>query len=152
MLITQGGRFAGWGLYLLGGKPVFCYNLAGVDRYYAKGEEKLAPGKHNVELDFKSDGAGLGKGGTVTILVDGKPSGEGKIARTLPFRMSLDETLDCGEDTGTPVSEDYQGTLQVYRNNLGKSRSGSARKNSPPTRSVNSTASVAGASWRSNLV
>ena len=108
MLITQGGRFAGWGLYLLGGKPVFCYNLAGVDRYYAKGKEKLAPGKHNVELDFKSDGAGLGKGGTVTILVDGKPSGEGKIARTLPFRMSLDETLDCGEDTGTPVSEDYQ--------------------------------------------
>jgi arylsulfatase len=108
MLITQGGRFAGWGFYLLGGKPVFCYNLAGVDRYYATGKDKLAPGKHTVELDFKTDGAGLGKGGTATILVDGKPAGEGKIARTLPFRMSLDETLDCGEDTGTPVSEDYQ--------------------------------------------
>ncbi|MCJ7754565.1 MAG: sulfatase-like hydrolase/transferase, partial [Thermoanaerobaculales bacterium] len=107
MLITQGGRFAGWALYLLGGKPVFCYNLAGVDRYYAAGKDKLAPGKHTVELDFKSEGPGLGKGGTATILVDGKPAGEGKIARTLPFRMSLDETLDCGEDTGTPVSEDY---------------------------------------------
>jgi arylsulfatase len=107
MLLTQGGRFAGWALYLLGGKPVFCYNLAGVDRYYATGKDKLTPGKHTVELDFKSDGPGLGKGGTATLLVDGKPVGEGKIARTLPFRMSLDETLDCGEDTGTPISEDY---------------------------------------------
>ncbi len=108
MLITQGGRFAGWALYLLGGKPVFLYNLAGVDRYSATGKDKLAPGKHTVELDFKTDGAGLGKGGTATLLVDGQPAGEGKIARTLPFRMSLDETLDVGEDTGTPVSEDYR--------------------------------------------
>jgi arylsulfatase len=108
MLITQGGRFAGWGLYVLGGKPVFCYNLAGVERYTVTGQDKLAPGKHTVELAFKSDGPGLGKGGTATLLVDGKPAGEGKVARTLPFRMSLDETLDCGEDTGTPVSEDYQ--------------------------------------------
>jgi arylsulfatase len=108
MLITQGGRFAGWGLYVLGGKPVFCYNLADVDRYVVTGKDKLAPGKHTLELDFKTDGPGLGKGGTATLLVDGKPAGEGKIARTLPFRISLDETLDCGEDTGTPVSEDYQ--------------------------------------------
>ena len=107
MLITQGGRFAGWGLYVLGGKPVFCYNLADVDRYVVTGKDKLAPGKHTLELDFKTDGPGLGKGGTATLLVDGKPAGEGKIARTLPFRISLDETLDCGEDTGTPVSEDY---------------------------------------------
>jgi arylsulfatase len=42
------------------------------------------------------------------LLVDGKPAAKGVIARTLAFRMSLDETLDCGEDTGTPVSEDYQ--------------------------------------------
>ncbi len=107
MLITQGGRFAGWGLYVLGGKPVFSYNLAGVAIYTVTGKDKLAPGKHAVELDFKSDGPGLGKGGTATLLVDGKPVGEGKIARTIPFRMSLDETLDVGEDTGTPVSEDY---------------------------------------------
>jgi len=108
MLITQGGRFAGWGLYVLGGKPVFCYNLAGVDRYYVNGENALTPGKHSIALDFKYDGPGLGKGGTATLTVDGKPAGEGKLAHTLAFRMSLDETLDCGEDTGTPVSENYQ--------------------------------------------
>ena len=106
MLLTHGGRFAGWGLYLLKGKPVFCYNLAGVARYYVAGKDKLAPGAHTLAYDFKYDG-GLGKGGTGTLLVDGKQVGQGRIEHTLAFRLSLDETLDCGEDTGTPVCEDY---------------------------------------------
>ncbi len=108
LLVTQGGRFSGWGLYVKGGKPVFHYNLAGVERYQVTGAEKLASGKHTVRFDFKYDGGGLGKGGTGTLLVDGKKAGEGRLGRTLPFRMSLDETLDIGEDTGTPVSEDYK--------------------------------------------
>jgi arylsulfatase A-like enzyme len=108
LLITQGGRFAGWGLYVLDGKPVFTYNLAGVERYTVVGEEKLTPGKHHIELEFKYAGPGLGKGGMAVLMVDGKAAGEGKLGRTLAFRMSLDETLDCGEDTGTPVSEDYR--------------------------------------------
>ncbi len=107
MLLTHGGRFAGWGLYLLKGRPVFCYNLAGVARYYVNGKDKLTPGAHTIVYDFKYDGGGIGKGGTGTMLVDGKKVGEGKIERTLAFRLSLDETLDCGEDTGTPISEDY---------------------------------------------
>ncbi len=107
MLLTHGGRFSGWGLYLLKGKPVFCYNLAGVARYSVAGKDKLAPGAHTIVFDFKYDGPGLGKGGTGTILVDGKTVATGRIERTLPFRLSLDETLDCGEDTGTPVTEDY---------------------------------------------
>jgi len=106
-LLTHGGRFAGWGLYLLKGKPVFCYNLASVARYYVTGNEKLKPGKHTLVYDFKYDGPGLGKGGTGTLQVDGQTMATGRIERTLAFRLSLDETLDCGEDTGTPVSEDY---------------------------------------------
>jgi arylsulfatase len=106
-LLTQGGRFGGYGLYLLKGKPVFHYNLADVARYSIAGTEKLAPGKHTIVYDFKYDGGGLGKGGLGTLLVDGKQVAQGRIERTLPFRISLDETLDCGEDTGTPVSEDY---------------------------------------------
>jgi arylsulfatase len=107
MLLTHGGRFSGWGLYLLKGKPVFTYNLAGVARYYVTGKDELTPGAHTIVYDFKYDGAGLGKGGVGTIQVDGKSVATGRIERTLAFRLSLDETLDCGEDTGTPVSEDY---------------------------------------------
>ncbi|HEX6883446.1 MAG TPA: arylsulfatase [Planctomycetota bacterium] len=126
MLLTQGGRFSGWGLYLLEGKPTFCYNLAGVARYTIAASEALAPGAHTIAFDFQYDG-GLGKGGQVTILVDGKPAATGRIERTLPYRLSLDETLDCGEDTGTPVDEDYQvpfaftGELRKVVLKLGKS-------------------------------
>jgi arylsulfatase len=107
VVVTQGGRFNGWGLYLLDGKPVFHYNLVGVQRYNVAGPAKLSPGKHTVVLDFKYDGGGLGKGGVATLSVDGKKAADGKLDRTIPFRISADETLDIGEDTGTPVSEDY---------------------------------------------
>lgn len=107
MLVTQGGRFAGYGLYLLDGRPVFHYNLAGVARYQVAASDKLPAGKHTIVLDFKYDGGGIAKGGNPTLTVDGQKAAAGRIERTLPFRLSLDETLDIGEDTGTPVSEDY---------------------------------------------
>src|SRR4029077_4668640 len=69
--------------------------------------DQLSPGNHAILVDFKYDG-GLGRGGTVTLVVDGKQGAQGRIERTIPFRISADETLDIGEDTGTPVSEDYQ--------------------------------------------
>jgi arylsulfatase len=67
----------------------------------------LTPGKHTIGFDFKYDGGGIGKGGTGTLLVDGQKVAEGKIPRTIGCRFSLDETFDVGEDTGTPVVEDY---------------------------------------------
>lgn len=107
VLATQGGRFNGWGLYLLRGKPVFHYNTVGVHRYAIAAPDQLAPGSHTIVLDFAYEG-GLGKSGTAALIVDGKQVAQGKIERTIPFRISADETLDIGEDTGTPVSEDYQ--------------------------------------------
>jgi arylsulfatase A-like enzyme len=107
VLVTQGGRFNGWGLYLLAEKPVFHYNTVGVFRYTVAGPDQLAPGNHTIVLDFTYDGGGLGKPGTAKLLVDGAQVAEGRIERTIPFRISADETLDIGEDTGTPVSEDY---------------------------------------------
>ncbi len=106
MLLTHGGRFSGWGLYLLKGKPTFSYNLAGVAHHTIAGKESLAPGAHNIVYNFNYDG-GLGKGGEAIIQVDDKTVATGRIERTLAFRLSLDETLDCGDDTGTPINEDY---------------------------------------------
>jgi hypothetical protein len=107
VLMTQGGRFNGLGLYLLDDRPVFFYNLVGVDRTAVAGKDKLGAGKHTIELRFKYDGGGIGKGGLATLTVDGNEVAEQKLARTIPFRVSADETFDIGEDTGTPVSEDY---------------------------------------------
>jgi len=107
MLITQGGRFGGYGFFLKNGVPVFHYNLIGIERYEVAGK-KLSPGKHTVVVDFDYDGGGLGKGATATILVDNKTIAKTRLKRTIPIRISLDETLDCGEDTGTPVVESYK--------------------------------------------
>ena len=108
VLMTQGGRFTGVGLYVLDGRPVFHYNLAGVERYTVAGKDKLTPGRHVITLDFNYDGGGVGKGGQATLTVEGKVVASQRLPQTIAYRMSLDETLDIGEDTGTPVSEDYK--------------------------------------------
>ena len=107
VIATQGGRFGGWGLFLRQGKLVYHYNLAGVQRDEVVSAEKLTPGHHRVTLDFAYDGAGIGKGGVAKLSVDGAVT-QGRIRQTLFSRISLDETLDIGLDTGTPITEDYQ--------------------------------------------
>lgn len=107
MVVTQGGLFGGWGLFLEQGKPVFHYNTVDVVRYNIAAPQVLAPGKHTLVFDFKYDGGGLGKGGTGTLLVDGKQVAQGRIEKTIPIRIALDEGLDVGEDTGTPVMPSY---------------------------------------------
>jgi len=108
MLVTQGGRFGGYGLYLLKGKPVFVYNLLDLKRVRWEGREALTSGKHQIVFDFKYDGGGLGKGGTGVLKVDGKEVANQHMEHTLPFILQWDETFDVGVDTGTPVDDkDY---------------------------------------------
>jgi hypothetical protein len=94
---------------VLDGKPQFVHAFSNQPqhKYRVASDEKLTPGKHTIKFDFQYDGPGYGKGGTGTLSVDGKQVAQGKIERTIPTRFSLDETMDVGEDTGTPVVEDY---------------------------------------------
>lgn len=110
VLVTQGGRFLGWGLFIIDGKPVFVHALSNQPqhKYRIASDEKLTPGKHTIVFDFNYDGGGgIGKGGTGRLVVDGKKVAEGYIERTVGVRFSADETFDIGEDHGTPVVEDY---------------------------------------------
>jgi arylsulfatase A-like enzyme len=120
MLITQGGRFAGYGFYVLKGKPVFLWNLLDLKRVRWEGPEVLSPGRHVLEFDFKYDGlgmgtlayasmSGIGRGGTGVLKVDGKEVATQEMERTLPLILQWDENLDVGSDTGSPVDDaDYQ--------------------------------------------
>src|SRR5262249_12035133 len=109
MLNTNGGRFGGYGLYLLKGKPVFTYNLSDFARFRSEGNEALTPGKHTIAFDFTYDGPGFGKGGTGVLKVDGKEVESKKIPNTMAMMLQVDETFDVGSDTGTPVDDkDYQ--------------------------------------------
>jgi arylsulfatase len=109
VLATAGGRFGGWGFYLLKGKPVFVYDLLDLARPKVASPTALTAGKHKVVFTFKSDGPGLGRGGTGTILVDGTVVATGSFPHTIPFALEASETFDIGSDTGTGVNDaDYQ--------------------------------------------
>jgi arylsulfatase len=107
VIISQGGEFAGWSLYVKDGRPKYCYNLFGLQRFYVEGATQLPPGAHQVRMEFVYDGGGLGKGGTVVLYVDGEKTGEGRVEGTVPMAFSADETCDVGSDTASPVSDDY---------------------------------------------
>jgi arylsulfatase A-like enzyme len=107
VIIAQGGAFGGWSLYAKDGRPVYCYNLAGLQRVKVSGGKPIAPGQHQVRMEFAYDGGGLAKGGDVVLFVDGKKVGEGRLEATQPMIFSADETTDVGTDGATPVSDDY---------------------------------------------
>ncbi len=120
VIVTDGGRFGGYGLYLLKGKPVFLWNLLDLKRVRWEGPQALAAGKHTLEYEFSYDGlgfatlafdevSGIGRGGTGTFKVDGKVVSTQTMERTVPLTLPWDETFDIGSDTGTPVDDqDYQ--------------------------------------------
>jgi arylsulfatase A-like enzyme len=108
MLITQGGLFAGWGLMLKDGRPDFTYNWLQEQVTHITATTALSPGKHIIRFEFTYDGGGRGKGGKGVLSVDDQQVAEGHIEKTVPNRFSLDETLDVGEDTGTPVDSTYK--------------------------------------------
>ena len=120
MILTSGGRFAGYGFYLLKGKPVFLWNMVDLNRIKWEGADALTPGKHTVEFDFKYNGlgvgtlafnnmSGLGQPGTGTLKVDGNVVATQNMPHTLPMILQWDESFDIGSDTLTGVNdEDYQ--------------------------------------------
>jgi arylsulfatase len=120
MIVTQGGRFGGYGFYVLRGKPTFTWNLVDLKRVKWQGDQVLSPGKHTLEFDFEYSGlgmgtlafnnvSGIGQGGTGTLKADGKIVATQTMEHTLPLILQWDENFDVGADTGTPVDDqDYQ--------------------------------------------
>ena len=107
VIIAQGANIGGWSLYAKGGKLKYCYNVAGVNHYYVEAAGPLPVGEHQVRMEFAYAGGGLGKGGQVTLYVDGKKVGEGAVPMTQAMVFSADDGCDVGEDSGAPVSPDY---------------------------------------------
>ena len=107
VIIAQGGSIGGWSLYATGGKPKYCYNLLGIQRFYVEADRRLPAGRHQVRMEFTYDGGGLGKGGTVRLYMDGEQVGEGRVAATAAMVFSADDTCDVGMEGGAVVSEDY---------------------------------------------
>ena len=133
MIVNEGGRFGGYGLYLVKGKPTFTYNFFGLKRTKWQDPQEPTPGKHTIEFDFRYDGlgagtlaynnvSGVGRGGTGTLKVDGKVVSTEKLEFTVSLALSLDTVFNIGAADGTPVDDkDYQipfkfeGTIRKLR-------------------------------------
>jgi arylsulfatase len=107
MIFTQGGFTGGWAFYIQQGKLVGVHNYVALARYRVVSTEPVPTGKVTLAMDFRYDGGGMGKGGTVTLLANGRKIGEGLVEKTTPFKYSLFEGQDIGEDTGSPVDFSY---------------------------------------------
>lgn len=110
MIVTDGGRFGGYGLFLSKGvldirrsKPVFLYNLLNLKRTVWAGPE-LDAGKHSIVFEFTSKEPGLGKGGTGVLSVDGQEVARNTMENSTPITFPEDETFDVGQDTRTGVA------------------------------------------------
>ncbi len=124
VLVAAGGTVGGYTLFVKDGKPTYEYNWFGQSRYRVTSSETLPADKSTIRVEFKYDGGGLAKGGTVRLFVNDKKVGEGRVDKTIFGRFSADETFDTGLNTGSPVSNLYQspfkftGTLNKIEINI----------------------------------
>jgi len=107
MIFTQGGITAGWGFYIQNHKLVGMHNYIDSKRYRVVSIDDVPTGKVSLALDFKYDGGGMSKGGTITLLANGKNVGTGRVDNTAGYKYSLYEGQDIGEDSGSPVDTTY---------------------------------------------
>jgi arylsulfatase len=119
VIIAQGGRFGGWGVYTHEGKAKFVYNVLGIRSFVTEAEQPIPAGKHQVRMEFAYDGGGLGKGGNVTLYYDGQAVGTGRVEQTQAFIFSADETTDIGYESGTPVSDQYTAKSSHFNGKIG---------------------------------
>lgn len=124
-LIVQGGRFGGWALYLDQGKPAYANNWVNQEIYRVVAGTPLPAGSHTLRCEFSYDGGGVGKGGSVTLLVDGEPVAAGRVENTCGYLYSFGDTMDVGIDDGPRVVDDYatqggrfEGTIDVITINV----------------------------------
>jgi len=120
VILSQGGIAGGWMFYVKDGKLKYLYNLVGLRQTAIESTQVLTAGKHQVRMEFAYDGGGLAKGGNVTLYIDGKAVGNGRIEATAPIVFSADETSDVGLKRGSPMIAEmpaeksaFNGTVEV---------------------------------------
>ena len=122
VLVTQGGRFGGYGFYLKDGKPTFTWNLLGVERAKWQSNDPLPPGKHSIAFDWRMDPKGLAvaRGGSGTLSVNGVTAATRSLPKTMPFILQWDETFDVGLDTGSSVDDSDYAVPFAFTGKIGR--------------------------------
>jgi arylsulfatase A-like enzyme len=122
VLVAQGGHTGGWSFYFHDGKPSYAYNYFGSVVQHVRAPEPVPAGEHEVSLRFDYDGGGVGKGGAVTLRVDGTEVAWGRVDATIPYYFAFDETFDIGVDRASPVTDDYAPVDNAFTGGLRRLR------------------------------
>lgn len=121
VIFSQGGRFAGWSLYMKNGKLAYEHNYFGLERFKMETSHAIPAGKHTFLLTFTPDDPKkLGSGGKATLSVDGKQLAEMHTPKMVYGAFSFDDGADVGRDDGTPVSLDYKEGDNAFTGSIGK--------------------------------
>ncbi|MGH8311316.1 MAG: hypothetical protein ACRETX_16165 [Steroidobacteraceae bacterium] len=107
VIVAQSGKMGGWSFYVHEGRLKYHYNFVGSLHSEVTATAPLAMGTCQVRMESRYDGGGIGRGCTVSLFIDGKKVGEGRIKRTHALFFSRDEFLELGGDRGEPISPDY---------------------------------------------
>jgi arylsulfatase A-like enzyme len=106
-IFSLGGMDGGYGIQVRDNRPVFVGNFLNREVTRVTSSTTLPEGPVRLRAAFAYDGGGLGKGGTMSLFVNGKKVGEGRMERTQAITLGLAGCLDIGEDTGSPVDDTY---------------------------------------------
>ena len=108
VLMTHGGRSGGYGVFIQEGKLIYRYNLPNQKQFNIVSEKNVPTGKVKLKVVYTTDEDKYYAGATVNLFANGKKIGKGRVEKSIPIRISIDETFDVGFDTGTPISETYK--------------------------------------------
>jgi arylsulfatase A-like enzyme len=115
VILSQGGIGGGWLFYVKDGTLKYHYNFLGLKQFVISASQPLTAGQHQVRMEFAYDGGGLAKGGTVTLYIDGKAVGSGRVEQTAPMVFSADETSDVGVKLGSPITAEMPPENNAFR-------------------------------------
>jgi hypothetical protein len=112
VLFSMGGNDGGFTFYVQNGKLTYGYNYVADSHVKVESSQSLPAGRHIFSFQFDPTGpADVAKGnGTpakITLLVDGKPVGDGTLPVTIPLSLGLGAGVSVGADPGSPTMPDY---------------------------------------------
>ena len=108
MIVAEADHLGGFSLYVDDGKLTHIYSMMGVFIYRQQAEEPLPEGEVTVSMQFAADAAKPATGGEVTLLIDDRPVGSGRMDFTVPIRFSGYAGMDIGRDNGGVVDLRYE--------------------------------------------
>ena len=107
VIVAEADHLGGFSLFVDDGKLTHTYSMMGVFVFRQQADVPLPEGEVTVRMEFAADAPKPATGGEVTLFIDGRPVGKGRMDHTVPIRFSGYAGMDIGRDNGGVVDLGY---------------------------------------------